>query len=373
MSNFYFIPEVYHANTAQTNRCIAYLKHFSQTGIRATLVSFRPNSCRTCFPDFNGIQQLNYWKKFLLPGKFAYISYLFYYILFYFKLKKGDTIYCYSQADLWKIFLKKGVNVYVEYTENPDVIGLSGSFFKTSRKDFFKNCKKLNGLFVISTALRQYFVDNGVDSNKIHIINMFVDSSRFISLTKQKTEKYIAYCGTASNNKDGVDQLIKAFSIVRKKNKKIKLYIIGNAPTKQDGEGNLKLVNSLGLNDSVVFTGMISSDEIPQILCNAIALVLDRPDNMQAKFGFPTKLGEYLASKNPTVLTRVGDIPLFLKDFESSLLSAPNNPEEFASKILWILENPEKASEIGRNGAAVADKFFNCHIESKKLVGLMNL
>ena len=43
-------------------------------------------------------------------------------------------------------------------------------------------------------------------------------------------------------------------------------------------------------------------------------LVLARPDNIQAKGGFPTKLGEYLATGNPVVVTKVGEIPNYLID-----------------------------------------------------------
>lgn len=61
----------------------------------------------------------------------------------------------------------------------------------------------------------------------VHVINMVVDANRFHGLKKDATvEPYIAYCGNASNSKDGVDNLIRAFAIVAKKYSNIKLYII---------------------------------------------------------------------------------------------------------------------------------------------------
>lgn len=69
---------------------------------------------------------------------------------------------------------------------------------------------------------------------------------------------------------------------------------------------------------------------MPQMLKNAEALVLDRPNSLQAQYGFPTKLGEYLLTGNPVVVTKVGDIPLYLKDGVSALLSEDRNPKEFA-------------------------------------------
>ena len=67
------------------------------------------------------------------------------------------------------------------------------------------------------------------------------------------------------------------------------------------------------MKDSIVFTGIVSAADIPQILKNAAVLALDRPDSLQAQCGFPTKLGEYLLTENPVIVTKVGDIPLFLE------------------------------------------------------------
>ncbi|MCS2815132.1 glycosyltransferase [Bacteroides ovatus] len=197
---------------------------------------------------------------------------------------------------------------------------------------------------------------------------MTVDNNRFIGLKKQTSKKYIAYCGTASNNKDGVDELIKSFAIVHKSYPDVKLYIIGKTPDKDDVSGNLKLIENLGVKNSVVFTGIVSAAEMPQILKNATVLALDRPDSLQAQCGFPTKLGEYLLTENPVVVTKVGDIPLFLKDGETALLAEERNPYEFSSKLLWALDHPAEAIEIGKAGAQVAMREFNYLNETKKII-----
>lgn len=223
-------------------------------------------------------------------------------------------------------------------------------------------------MFVISTALKEYYMSLGILEENIVVLNMTVDSNRFEGLRKQLSEPYIAYCGTASNNKDGVDELIKAFAIVHKTHPEVKLYIIGNIPQKKDISGNLKLIESLNLKNSIVFTGVVTAADIPQILKNAVVLALDRPDSLQAQCGFPTKLGEYLLTENPVVVTKVGDIPIFLKDGESALLAEERNPQEFASKIIWALDHSDAAAEIGKKGAEVALEKFNYLTETKKIL-----
>ena len=135
----------------------------------------------------------------------------------------------------------------------------------------------------------------------------------------------------------------------------------------------LKLINDLGIHDKVVLTGVVAASEMPQILKNASILALDRPDNIQARYGFPTKLGEYLLSENPVVVTHVGDIPLFLKDSVNAYIAEPCNPKAFAEKLTEAFEYKEKASVVGLNGAATAKEHFSNEIETEKMVKIMGL
>ena len=285
-------------------------------------------------------------------------------------LVPGDIVFLTNFGNIFfKVLNRSGVKVVHEKTEHPDVYSFKG--FDVER--YKRNVAKVSGMFVISTALKDYYISLGLPEEKVKIINMTVDSNRFVGLTKQTSERYIAYCGTASNNKDGVDELIKSFALVHKVYPDVKLYIIGNTPQKNDVCGNLQLIENLDVKDSVIFTGVLSSSEIPQILKNAAVLALNRPDSLQAQCGFPTKLGEYLLTENPVVVTKVGDIPLFLKNGESALLAETRNPEDFSSKLLWALEHPDEAMAIGKRGAQVALKNFNYLIETKKIVDYINV
>jgi glycosyltransferase involved in cell wall biosynthesis len=100
---------------------------------------------------------------------------------------------------------------------------------------------------------------------------------------------------------------------------------------------------------------------------------LDRPQSRQAKYGFPTKLGEYLLTGNPVVVTSVGDIPLFLKDGESAYLVEPDNIEEFAAKLDYVLSHYEESKRVGQNGREVALKHFSGQCIKSQLKLAMNL
>ena len=371
---FYFVPISYnHLAAASINRCKAYINGFSQLGVETTVVYFgnKQEYAENELPHI----KFSYFKNPFANKWLSYISQSLYVIWFLLRLKKGDAVFFYGSAWLWYqvVKWKKGVRVYVEYNEKNEIVGIGGKFLTPSFENFYKACVKLDGVFVISTALREWYVSKGIDRDRIEIINVIVDFKRFEGLQKQQCERYVAYCGTATNNKDGVDQLIKAFALVAGKHPDVKLYIIGKTPDNHQAFDNARLVDNLGLTDRVIFTGPVAIETMPQMLINAEVCALARPDNEQARYGFATKMGEYLLSGNPVVVTKVGDFPLFLKDGESALLADADDVNSFANKVDWCLTNVEEAKKIGARGKQVAYKYFNYITETKKIVDFIRL
>ena len=131
------------------------------------------------------------------------------------------------------------------------------------------------------------------------------------------------------------------------------------------------MATQLGVTDRVVFTGAVSPSDMPQLLYNAAILALARPNNLQAQNGFPTKLGEYLATGNPVVVTRVGEIPLFIKDMENGFLADPN-PKSIEEKLSWVANNYEKALRIGRRGRELAFSEFSYAKQSEIALNIIN-
>lgn len=229
--------------------------------------------------------------------------------------------------------------------------------------------KTFDGIFVMTTPLKEYFVKRIRKNAKIEIIPMTVESGRFTSCTSPPPFpfSYIAYCGYMGGNKDGVDILIKAFKIVADKFKDLYLVLIGDAD-KAEMELLKRLVTNFSLSDRIVFTGKVERDNIPSLLCNAKILALARPSSLQSTGGFPSKLGEYLATGKPVVVTRVGEIPFYLKDEDNAFLVDPDSAELFAEKIEYVLTNDEVAQNVGRKGSELVSTYFNYRYQAKRLL-----
>lgn len=357
---------------AWTNRVLAYAKGFAELGEEVVLYNLITDKKRTPYTiDIPGVKVVDLWKSDgFFAKKIRILSFIKNLLSFKSEVQKGDKVYMYGGYDYQlKIAMDicKKAKVYCEVTEHPDINGNSKSFFI----NITEAIKKLDGLFVISKSLKNYYQSIGISEDRIHVSNMFVDTNRFLGLKKTTSQKYICYCGTVSYGKDGVNILIEAFAQFVPQHKEYKLFIIGKSGHPSELEQLKKLAQSLGVNQSVVFTGVIPPEQMPQMLYNARILALARPDSLQAQNGFPTKLGEYLATGNPVVVTRVGEIPLFIKHGKNGFLSEPN-ANSFAEQLSWVADNYKEAMVVGQQGKKLVDTDFSYLSQSKNVLRVMN-
>lgn len=262
----------------------------------------------------------------------------------------------------------KGVKLIQEKSEFPFVLMKKGLLAKCWANFYTSTTYKLfDGLIVMTKPLMDYFKPRVKKSCKLIEVPMTVDLERF-AITKQDHNDYgdyIAYCGNMGGNKDGVMNLIDAFDEASRKLKDIKLLLIGGSSVPGDFEKLQDYAIDKG-DGRIVFYGKASRDEMPQLLVNAKALALARPSSLQSTGGFPTKLGEYLATSNPVVVTAVGDIPRYLNKGNSFIVE-PDNNNAFAEQIIKIFSDYSTALEIGGKGREIAEQNFNYKVQSPRI------
>lgn len=269
------------------------------------------------------------------------------------------------------LFNKKKYNFFFEKGEIPFYSDSKSLLYRLQERVGLKVSPRATGLLAQTYSLKDYYSDYGVKN--IEVINMFVDTSRFENLEIDKSVKYIGYCGTISRQKDGVDDLITAFSKVHAAHSDYKLMLIGGFDTIYNDEEYIRgRVSELGLNDAVVFTGRVKPVQIPSMLASASILAIARPVNKQTQYGFPTKLGEYLCTGNPIVLTPVGEIGNYMKDKENCIFAQPGNVDDLADKLIWVIDNYDEACEIGRNGRKLIESDFSISTQTQKAIDFMN-
>jgi glycosyltransferase involved in cell wall biosynthesis len=381
----YWIKTSYAPNTAEENLVESRLKGILACGEVVTIVFLRPSVNFDRKEKVAGAETIYPWKMPLrvdeMRGRRKYCKYVIArlqswcaFSKFIRNLKSEDVVIADEIEEYFRLLFKSKARIYVVRGEHLQAyedkqLKAVQAHIKKKAESFYP---KADGVFPLTTSLKEYFLSVGVKPEKITIVNMVVDDSRFDGLTKTpNTGRYIAYCGTVSIHKDGVDDLIKSFALVHEAAPDVKLLIMGKMISAEDERLIKDLIDSFELNDFVVLTGLVPATKMPQRLKDAALLALTRTENLQTMNGFPTKLAEYLLTENPVVATKTGDIPLFLEDGESALLAEPGNIKEIASKMIWALTHPEESGIIGRAGAEVAKTNFNYKTESQKIMDVI--
>jgi glycosyltransferase involved in cell wall biosynthesis len=201
------------------------------------------------------------------------------------------------------------------------------------------------------------------------VIPIMVDCNEYRSDQPPATDpRFVTYVGMLNERKDGVATLMKAFAAIAADFPDVRLRLIGDSddPRVSNVTEFRRVAAGLGIADRVEFTGQVRRDEIPALLADSSVLVLARPSSQQADAGFPTKLGEYLASGRPVVVTSTSDISEYLTDGESACLVPPDDVDALSGRLSSALADPEAAA-IGAAGRVVAERCFDYHESGRTL------
>ena len=256
----------------------------------------------------------------------------------------------------------------------PEIIDKSefkGSFFRQLKRYLYNfNYRVLNKradkLIVFSSYLKNEYLKMGYNGKNIIIQPNLTDFS-FWEPSESELKYDIGYSG-APYLKDGLHDLFKAISILNKKNINASLVVIGDATF---GESLIPPLREecarLGIQDNVTFTGLINLESVKKYLCECRILAITRPSTIQTKAGFPTKLGEYYATKKPVLATNFGDMERYFTDKQDVVMASCSDPDSIADKIEWMLSNKEEVEQITVKGYARAMEL----LEYERSVGRM--
>lgn len=214
-----------------------------------------------------------------------------------------------------------------------------------------------NGYTIISDELIEHYFKYVREKVIIKKLMMTVDFDRFQGIRANNAYfDYIFFSGSLKSEKDGIDLLVNSFDRFSELYPSVKLLIAGNSG-KNDISTIHELLNRIN-NNNIILLGMVGREEIPNYLVNAKACVLPRPDSIQARGGFPTKLGEYLASGSPTIVTNVGEISSLLNDNEVFFIDKDDIENSLYNNLLIIFNDYNSAKLKGKNGRLKAEQLF---------------
>ena len=206
-------------------------------------------------------------------------------------------------------------------------------------------------VIAVSEKIKIDLVSSGLSSSRIDVIPNAVSTScseaEFGSRRRDKRnllqlapEDYVVgYLGRLSAEK-GLSYLLEAASSLLHAGLRIKLLLVGDGPER----GSLgQLVNKMGLEHAVIFTGFQSDPENWFPVFDAFAL----PSLTE---GTPLALLEAMASGLPVVATAVGGVPKIVTDGVNGLLVPPGVSGALQEKIRLLHADTAFSRRLGGTG-----------------------
>ncbi len=281
----------------------------------------------------------------------------------------------------WWIFLTRGFHV-IQGCNPPDNIFLVALPFrlfgvkyifdqhdagpelyhsKYERKDFFYRAQVwLEQLtyrtsdVVIATNLSYRdlaLTRGGINPDDVLVVRNGPDLETFRSVPPDATLKHgreflVGYVGTMSAQ-DGLEILLEVATRIKASGRTdVHFTCVGGGP----GLAGLRqIVTRMNLADMVDFTGRVSDEHLLRVLSTAdVCVNPDKPCEMN-DISTMIKIMEYMALGKPIVQFDLRE-GRFSAGEASLYAQADIGAEDFAAKILWLLDHPEERARMGKLG-----------------------
>jgi glycosyltransferase involved in cell wall biosynthesis len=123
------------------------------------------------------------------------------------------------------------------------------------------------------------------------------------------------------------------------------------------------LSRRLGIHEHVFFTGWISNYHMPYVLSNIADICVSASLREQ----FPSYIMECMAAGKSIVATNIGGVSEAVIDGVNGYLVPPRDSTSLAKAILMLLNDPDKARQMGEKGRRIVEQRFNMDAVTSKL------
>jgi len=202
-------------------------------------------------------------------------------------------------------------------------------------------------------------IRSGPNLNKLKILDP-------IGKYKNGRKYLVGYVGVIGEQ-EGIDLLLDSIKIIIKKRKDIQFGIVGGGIDLNRVE---KLAQDQGLKDFVDFYGRVDDRKLLEILNTAdVCVNPDKPTEMN-NLSTMNKIMEYMALKKPIVQYDLKEGRFSAQ--QASLYAENWNINDFAEKIIFMIDNDKLRNEMGEIGYKRVKNELNWEIEGRKLVTFYN-
>lgn len=253
---------------------------------------------------------------------------------------KPDIVHCHDSNIIQYLFHPLGHTILTVHSTNLPLKGI----------------KKYKNVVAISKSVAEVLYKKGLN-NKITTIYNAINTQSILLKEKKERNKNIPFrliqVGRLEHLTKGQHLSIKAISLLKKQFPFMEIHIdfIGSG----NSETYLKAIaEELDVISNVHFLGARSKEYVYTHLKNYDILL--QPSIIE---GFGLTVAEGMVAGLPVLVSDVEGPMEIIQNGEYGYCFQVGNAEDMANKLIEMLQNPTKASEIARNGQAYATSHFD--------------
>lgn len=226
-------------------------------------------------------------------------------------------------------------------------------------------------IFVQSEQMRKDVAEKGIPLDKLTAVPMGVSLEQIpypptdVESRFDNADRIVLYLGDLSKVR-GIDFLLRVHKGVLEKIPEAKLYLVGGANNPDDIDQLRSESVKLGIEDSVIFTGFIEKQDAWAYVSRASVCVSPLYPTPIYRPASPTKLVEYMANAKAVV---VNDHPEQRQVVEESGagICVPYEEAGFARAVIDLLNDPDKAKEMGLKGRRYVERYRTYRVLADKV------
>ena len=269
-------------------------------------------------------------------------------------IEKGLMIWICSKLKIKSIIFPRAGNL-INQTHNSKT-------FKSLVKSLFK---KTDIFFAQGENWKTYAIEElGIDIKKVKIIHNWTASKEFLKVGEEKTFKIkkdktnFLFVGWLEKEK-GIIELLNALKFLKEKKYKFECNFLGNGTLM--GFSN-HFIKENGLDENVFLRGWIEPSRIRKFYKSSDIFVLPSWSE-----GMPNSLIEAISCGLASIVTDVGMISNYLKNYESALILPTQNIDNLKKSMEKLILDNDLLQKLSKNGHLISKQYFSTELGLKNM------
>lgn len=258
--------------------------------------------------------------------------------------------------------------------QGPEAAGRDA--FRFRREVETQSMVEADAVVTLSETLRTEIAHRGIPPDRITVVPNAVDVDRFTPRARPgpladrldvPRDAVVVGCITSVVGYEGLPLLVRAIAELRREGHPVVGLIVGDGPDRRAVEATAQ---SLGVYDSIRFTGQVPHSEIPDHYALLDVFVLPRTDDRVCHLVTPLKPFEAMAMGRPLVVSSVEPLTEIVEEGVTGLSFDPEDLDGLVAALRTLVGDAALRRELGTNASVEARRSHSWQSNGLRYVDL---